>query len=163
MSTTGKPARIDDDGRPVYEAICDHPGCGFVCGTWKPAAGTTPTDEKIQDMVGRSPQWCNDHVPAQDPPPPPEDPVPQSITPAQLRIAARRLFGITRDQLDGAVEQVIAALERVDVQAAEDARDKWALAVEIDRNHPLIKVVAEGFGLTSSDADALFRFAATFV
>lgn len=164
MSSTGLPVRIDEDGRPVYQAICDEPGCGFVCVEWKPAAGTVlPSEEKIHDMVGRSPQFCDQHAPVDQPPPPPPPPVPQSITPAQLRIAARRLFGITRENLDAAVAAVIAELATVDEQSAEDARDKWEKAVEIDRNHPLIVVVARGFGLSLTDIDNLFIFGASFV
>lgn len=161
MSTTGVPVRTDDDGRPVFQAICDEPGCGFVCVEWKPQTLEQATPEKIHDMVGRGPQFCDQHAPAAEPTPPP--PVPQTITPAQLRIAARRLFRITREQLDGAVQQVIAALAEVDPDLAEDARDKWEKAVEIDKGHPLILVVARGFGLSLTDIDNLFIFGATFV
>jgi hypothetical protein len=120
------------------------------------------TPEKVHDMVGRSPQFCDKHAPAAESPSPPPE-VPQTITPAQLRIAARRLFRITREQLDAAVSDVIAELAKEDVDLAEDARDKWEKAVEIDRNHPLIMVVGEGFGLTSADIDQLFIVGATFV
>jgi len=156
MATTGQPARIRDDGRPEYEALCDV--CGKVCAVWVPLR-PDPSPEKIADMVGRTPQRCSDHP--LDEPPPPAVAVPDVISPAQLLIAARRLFNISRDNLNAAVEAVIAEIALVDPAIAEDARDKWARAVEIQRNHPLILTVGMGFGLTRADIDRLFIVGAT--
>jgi len=156
MATTGQPARIRDDGRPEYEALCDV--CGKVCAVWVPLR-PDPSPEKIADMVGRTPQRCNDHP--LDEPPPPAVAVPDTISPAQLLIAARRLFNISRDNLNAAVEAVITEIALVDQATAEDARDKWTRATVIERTHPLILVVARGFGLTQPDIDQLFIIGAT--
>lgn len=140
----------------VYQGVCDV--CGVVCVEWATdPEGPVPDTETVYDRVGRSPQRCEDHP--LDPEPPPPEPVPAFITPAQLRIAARRVLGIDRATLEGTVAAIIAGIQ--DEATRDDARDKWDLATVIERNHPLIAVVAQAFGKTNAEVDQMFRVGAT--
>lgn len=139
----------------VYQGVCDV--CGAVCVEWSTdPQGPAPDAEMVYDRVGRSPQRCQDHP--LDPEPPPE-PVPAFITPAQLRIAARRVLGIDRATLEGTVASIIAGIE--DPAARADAQDKWDLATVIERGHPLIGVVQKAFGKTDAEVDEMFRVGAS--
>lgn len=90
------------------------------------------------------------------PPVVPPPPVPESVGPAQLRIAIRHLHGIT----SGAVYAVISAIP--DAADQDDARDLWEYATVIRRDHPLIASLAAAFELASAQIDDVFRLAATF-
>ena len=159
MACTFEPARLLADGRPVYEATCEV--CGAVCNTWTNATADIPSREEIvasltENGIARGDAvvcYCGDHK-DQDP-----ATVPIFITPAQLRIAARRVLGIDRATLEGTVAAIIAGIE--DQAARADARDKWDLATVIERNHPLIDVVRQAFGKTEAEVDQMFRAGAT--
>lgn len=90
-----------------------------------------------------------------NPPAPAPAPVPAHVGPAHLRIAMRRLHGITAGQ-------VYAAISAIPDQAAQDdARDLWDYATEIRRDHPLVASFAAAFALTPAQVDDTFRLAAT--
>jgi hypothetical protein len=86
---------------------------------------------------------------------PPSKPVPESITPAQLFVAARRLFGITSAQIESAASQVIDAIP--DQNEREDARNLWHYAVQIDRSNPFLIPAAQILRLTQNQVDEIFR------
>lgn len=86
-------------------------------------------------------------------------PVPESITPASLRIALRRLHGITSLQLHDAVEACISKLPSLEEQ--DDAHDLWQYATKIERSHQLVASVAQQLGLTDAQVDEVFRASAT--
>jgi len=88
------------------------------------------------------------------PPAPPPAPVPESVGPAQLRIAMRHLHGISAGQ----VYAVISALPEAQ---QDDARDLWDYATAIKRDHPLVAAFAAAFGIAPADIDDVFRHAAT--
>lgn len=75
----------------------------------------------------------------------PPVPVPESVTPKQIRLALNRLG--MRDM----VEQVVAAADR-------DTQDIWEFAQEIRRDDPMVVMLGEQFG---ADLDGLFILAAT--
>ena len=81
--------------------------------------------------------------------------VPASIGPGQMRVALRRLHGVTSAQLSGIVAQIIAGI--TDDNARADAQDLWDHSGIIERNHPLVLVVSRVLGLTSDQVDELFR------
>jgi hypothetical protein len=78
--------------------------------------------------------------------PPPPSPIPQEVTPLQIRRALRQL---------GMLEQVNAYVSAQD----GDVQDAWQFAIAIPRNDPLVVAAAAALGV---DADALFRLAGTF-
>lgn len=69
--------------------------------------------------------------------------VPARVTPRQIRLA------LTAAGLRDAVEQAVAA-------APQDLKDWWEYALDIDRNNPLIKAMAQQLGITEQQIDTLF-------
>jgi hypothetical protein len=80
-------------------------------------------------------------------------PVPESIGPAQIRIALRRI-GVTSGQ-------IYALISALPAEAQDDARDLWDYATVIRRDHALIATLAAGLGLSAEQVDDVFRAAAT--
>lgn len=158
----GEPARYEEaTGFPVYVALCDEPGCGRVCVTCTyDRGGIVAPADWIEDKVGRSPQFCEEHAPP--PPPPPPEPVPQTITPAQVRIASMIVLGLPNAQaLDEIVEAVISAPETgLSDFEKQAARVKWQHATVIERNHPLIAAVALYRRVGPEIIDDVFRIGA---
>lgn len=86
------------------------------------------------------------------------EPVPESASPATIRVALRRLHGVTNAALDATVAAVIDSLP---ADEQDDAETMWLYSVAIRRDHPLVAAVAQAFSLTSSQVDEVFRVAAT--
>lgn len=89
---------------------------------------------------------------------PPPTPVPESITPAQLRVAARRLYGITPAQIDAVAAAIIGAIPNQDERT--DSQMLWDFAVVIDRQNRLLVPAAALLGLNDSQVDEMFRVGA---
>ena len=87
------------------------------------------------------------------------EPVPESASPATIRVALRRLHGVTNAQLDATVQAVFAGI--ADPGARDDAETLWLYSVSIRRDHPLVAAVAQAFNLTPSQVDEVFRVAET--
>lgn len=79
--------------------------------------------------------------------------VPQSVGPAQLRIALWRKHNIKPND----VLALIAAID--DPQQEAEAEILWEYASEIKRSHPLVQSFGNAFSLTEEQIDELFRFA----
>ena len=90
--------------------------------------------------------------------PDPIERVPDAASPATIRVALRRLYGVTNAQLDSVVSQVIASLPPVD---QDDAETLWIYSVSIRRDHPLVAAVGVALNLTTDQVDDVFRMAAT--
>jgi hypothetical protein len=86
-------------------------------------------------------------------------PVPEAASPATIRVALRRLHGVTNAQLDATVQAVLAGI--ADPGARDDAETLWMYSVSIRRDHPLVAAVAVAFNLTDAQTDEVFRVAAT--
>lgn len=82
-------------------------------------------------------------------------PVPESASPATIRVALRRLHGVRNSTLDATVGAIIASIE--DNEQAEDAETLWLYSVSIRRDHPLVAAVAQALNLTPSQIDEVFR------
>lgn len=82
-------------------------------------------------------------------------PVPESASPATIRVALRRRHGITNSQLDATVAAVLAGIS--DPGARDDAETLWLYSVSIRRDHPLVAAVAQALNLTPSQIDEVFR------
>ncbi len=76
-------------------------------------------------------------------------PVPQSVTPWQMRRALNQLG------LRAMVEAAVAAGD-------QDARDGWEFALELRRDNLLMASMAQALGMTDVQLDDLFRLAASF-
>lgn len=87
------------------------------------------------------------------------DPVPDAASPATIRVALRRLHGITNAALDATVQAVLAGI--ADPGERDDAETLWMYSVSIRRDHPLVAAVAQAFNLTDAQTDEVFRVAAT--
>ena len=87
------------------------------------------------------------------------DPVPEAASPATIRVALRRLHGITNATLDATVAAVLAGIS--DPGERDDAETLWLYSVSIRRDHPLVAAVAQAFSLTDAQTDEVFRVAAT--
>ena len=86
------------------------------------------------------------------------EPVPESASPATIRVALRRLHGVTNAQLDGIVSQVINSLP---ADQQDDAETLWIYSVSIRRDHPLVAAVGVALNLSPSEIDEVFKLAAT--
>lgn len=85
--------------------------------------------------------------------------VPEAASPATIRVALRRLHGVTNATLDATVAAVIAGLPTND--ARDEAETMWVYSVSIRRDHPLVAAVGQALNLTSDQVDDVFRVAAT--
>ena len=85
-------------------------------------------------------------------------PVPEDASPATIRVALRRLHGVTNAALDATVAAVIDSLP---ADEQDDAETMWLYSVSIRRDHPLVAAVAQAFSLTDAQTDDVFRVAET--
>lgn len=81
-------------------------------------------------------------------------PVPESASPATIRVALRRLHGISNAQLDATVDAVLGSIDNQEER--EDAETLWTYSVSIQRNHPLVAAVGIAFNLTKNQIDDIF-------
>lgn len=86
-------------------------------------------------------------------------PVPEAASPATIRVALRRLHGITNSVLDATVGAVLSTIS--DPGERDDAETLWLYSVSIRRDHPLVAAVAQAFNLTDAQTDEVFRVAET--
>ena len=77
------------------------------------------------------------------------NPVPQSVTPLQMRRA------LTTAGLRDSVESAVSS-------ADDGTKDAWEYATEIRRDNALLATLASGLGKTSVQIDDLFRLALTY-
>ena len=75
-------------------------------------------------------------------------PVPESVTPLQMRKALRQLG------LKATVDAYIATLD-------EETVEEWEYALAIERGNATLRTAITGLGWTNEQADDLFRLAAT--
>ena len=87
------------------------------------------------------------------------EPVPEAASPATIRVALRRLHGVTNAALDATVGAVLASIQ--DPGERDDAETMWLYSVSIRRDHPLVAAVAVAFNLTDAQTDEVFRVAET--
>ena len=85
--------------------------------------------------------------------------VPESASPATIRVALRRLHGITNATLDATVTAVLSSIS--DPGERDDAETLWLYSVSIRRDHPLVAAVGVAFNLSSEQIDDVFRTAET--
>jgi len=78
----------------------------------------------------------------------PVEPVPQTVSPRQIRIA------LTATGLRSTVENAVKA-------GSQDLKDWWEYALDIERGHPLIVSMAQSLGVNEQQLDDLFSLAAT--
>lgn len=86
------------------------------------------------------------------------EPVPAEASPATIRVALRRLHGVTNATLDATVSQIIATMPP---DEQDDAETLWLYSVSIRRDHPLVTAVAAALNLSASQTDDVFRLADT--
>lgn len=75
-------------------------------------------------------------------------PVPEHVSPLQIRKALRQ------QGLKSAIDQYVATL-------SEEAQEEWEYATQIERRHPLIVAAATLLNKTEAEVDDLFRLAAS--
>lgn len=75
-------------------------------------------------------------------------PVPDAVSPRQIRLALNQLG------LRAMVEQAVAS-------GSQDLRDWWEYALDIERDNALVVGMAQQLGITEQQINDLFRLAAT--
>jgi hypothetical protein len=88
-----------------------------------------------------------------------KEPVPEAASPATIRVALRRLHGVTNAALDATVDAVLSQI--ADPGERDDAETLWLYSVSIRRDHPLVAAVGVALNLSSSQIDDVFRTANT--
>ncbi len=78
----------------------------------------------------------------------PMQPVPESVTPRQIRLA------LTASGLRATVENTVKSGD-------QDLKDWWEYALDIERNNPLVVTMAAQLGINENQLDDLFRLAAS--
>lgn len=78
----------------------------------------------------------------------PARPVPDSVTPRQIRLA------LNASGLRATVDNAVKA-------GSQGLKDWWEYSLDIERNHALINGMAAQLGITDQQLDDLFRLAAT--
>ena len=86
-------------------------------------------------------------------------PPPEAASPATIRVALRRLHGVTNATLDATVDAVLSQI--ADPGERDDAETLWLYSVSIRRDHPLVAAVGVALNLTPEQIDDVFRTAAT--
>ena len=86
-------------------------------------------------------------------------PVPEAASPATIRVAMRRLHGVSNAALDATVGAVLAGIS--DPGERDDAETLWLYSVSIRRDHPLVAAVGVALNLSSDQIDDVFRTAET--
>lgn len=86
-------------------------------------------------------------------------PVPEAASPATIRVALRRLNGISNAALDATVGAVLSTIS--DPGERDDAETLWLYSVSIRRDHPLVAAVGVALNLSSDQIDDVFRTAET--
>lgn len=84
---------------------------------------------------------------------------PADASPATIRVALRRLHGISNADLDATVSAVLASIQ--DPGERDDAETLWLYSVSIRRDHPLVAAVGVALNLSSDQIDDVFRTAET--
>lgn len=79
----------------------------------------------------------------------PPSPVPESVTPRQIR------WALNAAGLRGTVEGAIAG-------ADQNTKDAWEFSNEVRRDNPLLNGLAAALGMSTEQLDDLFRLAASF-
>ena len=131
----------------VRNVIVKDPGVPYViAGMDVIDASSVPPDVSI-DWRRVGTQWIA-----------PDLPVPSSASPATIRVALRRLHGVTNATLDATVSQIIATMPP---DEQDDAETLWLYSVSIRRDHPLVAAVAAALNLSASQTDDVFRVADT--
>jgi predicted component of type VI protein secretion system len=80
------------------------------------------------------------------------DPIPQSVTMRQARLALLQ---------QGLLDQVDTVIDSLDEPERSAAKIEWEYSQTVERDRPLIQALAPGLGLTEDDLDNLFKLAAT--
>jgi len=98
--------------------------------------------------------WCDVEIAnGWSPPAPPQEeipsPVPEAVTPLQIRRALNTA---------GLRATVEAAVQSAD----QDVKDAWDFALEVRRDNALLTGMAAQLGMTSEQIDDLFRLAASY-
>ena len=93
-----------------------------------------------------------EYIAPQAPPPPPGEPVPDSVGPAQIRLALLDLYGVSDEMIRGAINQLpepnkTRALVLYDYSA------------EFKRANPFVAAIGQMLGINDEQIDDLFRYA----
>ena len=88
------------------------------------------------------------------PPPPPEPVVPVTCTPAQGLVALFAIKGVTEADVSAAIAAIPDAVQRYMAQIGFQRAITW------ERNSATMQAMAALLGLSKSDLDALFTYAA---
>lgn len=81
-------------------------------------------------------------------------PVPDSVGPAQIRLALLDMYGVTDEMIRGAIDQL-----------SEPARSRalvlYDYSAEFRRSNPFVAAIGQMLGISDEQVDDLFRYAIT--
>jgi hypothetical protein len=125
-----------------------------VWGEQPPAAdGVTFVELAADSPVGIGHTWDGENFTAPEPEPV-VVPVPESVGPAQIRLALLDLYGVTDEMIRGAIDQF-----------PEPNRSRalvlYDYSAEFRRGNPFVAAIGQMLGINDEQVDDLFRYAIT--
>lgn len=127
-----QPTGYDTDGSPYWD---------FDGNRWTNRGWIVPLERLAQYIIAT-------------PVPEPGEPVPDSVGPAQIRLALLDLYGVTDEAIRGAIDQF-----------PEPNRSRalvlYDYSAEFRRGNPFVAAIGQMLGINDEQIDDLFRYAIT--
>jgi hypothetical protein len=132
-SNLPQPTRFEADGSPTWV---------FEGGEWTNRGWIVPLERLAEYIV------------PQEPPPQPGEPVPESVGPAQIRLALLDLYGVTDEMIRGSIEQLPEPNKT-------RALILYDYSAEFRRSNPFIDAIGTMLGINDEQINDLYRYAVT--
>lgn len=126
-----QPTRYEADGSPTWV---------FPDGEWTNRDWVVPLS-RLAEYISPPP-----------PPSPPSEPVPDSVGPAQIRLALLDLYGVTDEAIRGAINQLPEPNKT-------RALILYDYSAEFKRANPFVLAIGQMLGINDEQIDDLFRYA----
>lgn len=143
---------IDPQG--IYTQTMQIGSHGTLPGAGTLTAPPETTDTQVAQLRGDAWLILSERPLLPEPLPPP---VPQQCSPAQGLVALFAVRGITENDIRQIIDQIPDPVQKYTAQIGFNRTTQW------ERRSAMMQIMASLLGLTESDLDALFTFAADVI